>query len=190
MKKTALSYQLSTLSLVLALVLAPLGCTDSDYRKATRAAAGIATGLGALEDTNESLFKAQLLDKEEARTIAQGVIDATRVNDQLVGKLRTIKSIDAGNKQLVGLWVGEVITSIEALNQQGVLRVKNPDAKSKLSIIFAGIQSSVAIITQLMTENGIALPAPRVFAIAPLRSLPPIRIQLAAAFRFRIAGRV
>jgi hypothetical protein len=151
---------------VLALVLAPLGCTDTDYRKATRAAAGIATGLGAIQDANESLFKAQLLDKDEARAIAQGVADAVRVNDQFVGRLRTLKTIDASNKQLVGLWFSEVLTSLEALNEQGVLRVKNADAKAKLSVIFAGVQSSAAILTQLMAANGI-----RVYAVSSSRDL-------------------
>lgn len=164
--KTALSYRLLAISLVLALVLAPLGCTDTDYRKATRAAAGIATGLGAIQDANESLFKAQLLDKDEARAIAQGVADAVRVNDQFVGRLRTLKTIDASNKQLVGLWFSEVLTSLEALNQQGVLRVKNAEAKAKFAVIFAGVQSSAAILTQLMAANGI-----RVYAVSSSRDL-------------------
>jgi hypothetical protein len=146
--------------LIFVVLFAQLGCTDTDYRKATRAAAGIATGLGAVQDANESLYKAQLLDKDEARAIAQGVADAVRVNDQFVGRLRTLKTVDASNKQLVGLWFSEVLTSLEALNQQGVLRVKNADAKAKLSVIFAGVQSSAAILTQLMAANGI-----RVYAV-------------------------
>jgi hypothetical protein len=152
--------------LIFVVLFAQLGCTDTDYRKATRAAAGIATGLGAIQDANESLYKAHLLDKDEARAIAQGVADAVRVNDQFVGRLRTLKTIDASNKQLVGLWFSEVLTSLEALNQQGVLRVKNAEAKAKLSVIFAGVQSSAAILTQLMASNGI-----RVYAVSSSRNI-------------------
>lgn len=147
--------------LLISFSLVQLGCTDSDYRKATRAAAGIATGLGALQDANESLFTAQLLQKGEARAIAQGVQDAARVNGEFIKKLRTLKTIDASNKQLIGVWFSEVLTSIETLNDQGVLRVKNADAKAELAVIFAGVQSSVAILTQLMAANGIVLPQAR-----------------------------
>jgi hypothetical protein len=135
---------------VIALVMTTNACDQSEYHKAADAAAKIATGLGVIEQLNESLYKSQLLDQDEAIAVATATIEATRANDMFVGRMQGLKQIDASNKILIAGWFGDVAKAVGALNDEGVLHVKNKDARAKLSIALSTVQASVQIIQAVL----------------------------------------
>ena len=138
---------------VLGLTMLMAGCNDGDVRKAARAADSIASGLAAVQKANEAVFDAGLIDKEDAKAVSLLVKDATLANDVFVAKVRTLKEIDPSSKVALVRWFGELSASIEKLNQEGVLRVKNPEAKAKLSVAFAAVQAGLDIIGGLLQSS-------------------------------------
>lgn len=147
--------------LALVLVLAPLGCSDSDYRKAARAADQIASGLDAVQDLSAKLYTAyRLIDKEEARALQVGVIDATLVNDEFIAKLRALKRIDGANKQKLGAWFGEVLTSLEKLEDGGAFHVKNENARLQLRAAFRIVRAAIATFQVLSSKYDIPITRP------------------------------
>jgi hypothetical protein len=146
------------IALALCLMLT-VACSESDYHKAANASAKIASGLAAIEQINENSYHAGLLSKEESVAIAGYTIEATRANDVFVGRIKSLGSIDTSNRALVVGWFGDVAASIQLLNEQGVLHVKNPDTKAKLAIAVTAVQASVQIIQALLGMT--AQPSPR-----------------------------
>jgi hypothetical protein len=172
--KTTLRFRPSAISQVLIVaLLAPMlitlaGCKDSDYTSACKASDDIASGVSAVRDLSEQLYSTyHLIDKDEVRAIQLGAIDAAAANKEFRNKLRAVKKINGDTKTQIGAWVGEVLTSLEALEQSGTLHIKNESARSQLAIAFKTIRVAVATIQALAAANGIALPAPRVFAVSP-----------------------
>jgi len=140
----------------LALVLAAgilAGCDSSDYRKAVRANAGISESLSTLQQLNEDAFNAQLIGPEESIALAQGVNDAARANIEFRAQLVALKKLDYQNKaQLAGLLDG-VVASVDRLNNEGVLRIKNPESRARFAAIVAGIRTSLAVLQALLIQS-------------------------------------
>ncbi|ABF42402.1 hypothetical protein Acid345_3401 [Candidatus Koribacter versatilis Ellin345] len=132
----------------LTLILA--ACNESEYHKATRAAAGIASGLSAAEQETEDLANAKLITFEEAGAVLGEIDDATKVNDEYVSQLKAFTAINVSNRVVLMNWLAAMTGSIERLNSGGVLKIKNPDAKAKLAAIVGGIQASIAILEALV----------------------------------------
>jgi hypothetical protein len=139
----------TSLFLIAALAFGQLACSDSDYRKAARAGAGIASGLQTLQGINEDAYASKLLEGHEAILVAQLISDATRANDEFVKQLGGFKQLQPGDRAMLALWFGGLTRSLDALNQQGILRVKDPQARERLSLAFAAVQTSLAVLAQL-----------------------------------------
>jgi hypothetical protein len=160
--------QILIVALLAPMLLTLAGCKDSDYTAACKASDDIASGVSAVRDLSEQLYSTyHLIDKDEVRAIQLGAIDAAAANKQFRNKLRAVKTINGDTKTQIGAWVGEVLTSLEALEQNGTLHIKNESARSQLAIAFKTIRVAIATIQALAAANGIALPAPRVFAASP-----------------------
>jgi hypothetical protein len=169
------SQKILALSLVLVLVLAPLGCQDSDYTKAVKASDDIAAAVSAVRDIGERLYTDKhLIDKDEAAAIQVACIDTTKANGEFRVKLRALKTIGGDSKHQIGAWLGEVLTSLENLEAGGVFHVKNPDAQAQLAAGFQAARTAVAILQALAASNGIEItrPVPKVF-VATLGIVPP-----------------
>lgn len=150
MKLLKVSGPLAILLIVAALIVTLVACDDSDQHKAARAAAGIASGLKVVQAENEALYASGLVDKAEAVAIAQYVVDATRVNDQYIVQLRSLQAQKESNAAVyVGLAAG-VVKSLDALHGDGVLHVKNPEARARLDLAFAAMEGSIEVLKALM----------------------------------------
>jgi hypothetical protein len=126
------------------------GCDDSQYRKAVRATAAISSGLRSLQEANEIAFKGSEIDQDTARNIALGVADAVVANDAIVKELRSIKKLDAQSKAQVVAHIRELAVSIRGLNDSGVLHIKNPVTKAKVSGALDGVQAALSILEGLV----------------------------------------
>lgn len=126
------------------------GCDDSQYRKAVRATAGVSSGLKALQEANEIAFRAGEIDQDDARNISLSVADAAQANQAIVKELRSIKKLDAQSKAQVVAHVKELAASLQALNEAGVLHIKNPQTKAKVDAALAGVQAALQILEGLV----------------------------------------
>ncbi|MCU1308246.1 MAG: hypothetical protein JWN45_2941 [Acidobacteriaceae bacterium] len=156
----------ATVLLVLAAMI--VGCDSSDYHKAVRATSAISSVLNTLQDVNDDLFnKAHLLDKQEATTIAKFVNDGTYIDDALIANLTAAKTLNVSNRADIVKLAGQLLDSIEKLNSEGILRIKNPDAQSRLAVEFAAMHASIAILQSLVKTYSSAADAPE----SPLRAV-------------------
>ena len=135
--------------LSLSLIAGTIACEDSEYRKASRAGAGIASGLQVLQGVNEDAYDAKLIEPQETIVLAQYISEATRANDEFVKQLGAFRQLKPGDRAALAIWFGGITRSLDALNQHGILRVKNPQARERLSVAFAAVQASANILAQL-----------------------------------------
>jgi predicted small secreted protein len=77
---------------IAALALTLTACNEKDLSAASKAAAGISSGLAAVEGENELLYNSGRIDREESISIAQAVRAGTYANDAFVGCVRGIKA--------------------------------------------------------------------------------------------------
>lgn len=129
------------------------GCDDSQYRKAARAVAGISSGLKSIQDANEVAFHAGEIDQDSARAISLAVADASFANDKIVQELKAIKKLDPQSKAQIIAHVTAIGESLKQLNDQGVLHIKNPDAKAKFNAAVGGVEAALGILKQLLEAN-------------------------------------
>jgi hypothetical protein len=134
------------------LVLGLAGCDDSNYRKAVRATAGVASGLSGLQQSVEVAFDGGLVDPEEAKALALAIKDATLVNDQIIAQLRAVKSLDAGSAGSLVVYGKQLSASAEALYAQGILKVKNPQARQRFEATFLALKGSLQLLEVIVAE--------------------------------------
>jgi len=126
------------------------GCDDDDYRKAVRAAAGIATSLAETQAVNERLYAAALIDREEAIAIARMVKEATLANDHFVASLRRYDRLNKNSRADLVRLVADVARSVRQLNEQGVLRIKNADARLRFRAAVDGAVTALDILAAVI----------------------------------------
>jgi hypothetical protein len=126
------------------------GCDDSQYRRAVRASAGISSGVERLQDANELALKAGEIDPDAARAIALAGADIIAANRALRLELRSVKKLDTQSKAAIVAHIREIAASVQKLNEDGVLKVKNPDSQAKFAAILAGVDGSLAVLQSLM----------------------------------------
>jgi hypothetical protein len=78
------------------------------------------------------------------------VADATQVQDQYCTQLKALKKIDPSNRQMLIEWSGGLANSLDQLNDQGVLRIKNPQAKAKVSAALNVVRASAAALNAVI----------------------------------------
>jgi hypothetical protein len=126
------------------------GCNDSDIKKAAKAANDIAAALGGLETVSEQLYASKLISGDETIAVSNYIKSATLADDQFVAQVRALKKIDPNSKAQIVTLFASLAQSLDVLNQQGVLGVKNPDAKARLQVAFQTAQAAVDVISQML----------------------------------------
>ena len=132
--------------LLAGMVLSLAGCDRSAWRKVARASDGIAQGLEVVLNVTVEAEAHGTVTREEAIAILSHARAANLALEAFSRKAQALRKIDPKNRRLLIVWFGEAADSLNALNQEGVLAVKNPEAQAKLSIILAGIQSSAQVL--------------------------------------------
>lgn len=146
MKKFACLLVILSLAL---LVMA--GCKESDVRKASRAAAGISTGLTELQTQNESWYAAKKLTPGETIAISLAIDDATKANDEFVAHIRALQQVDGTSATTLVIYAQSVVASVERLNLT-VESVSDPGVQQKLQLVLTTIDASLSVLRTLLTE--------------------------------------
>lgn len=147
--------KLACILLAAACALSLNGCDDGDYRKAVRANAAISESLAEAQELNERAYNAkpQLIDAEESSAIAQGIQDATRANIEFRAQLNALKKLDPANKAQLAALLDGVVASVDRLEANGVLRIKNPDSRARFAVVVGGIRTSLAVLQALLIQS-------------------------------------
>lgn len=141
------------LVLVVLFSLTLVACEDSDFKKTAKATDTITASLGTAQNINEILYEEGKLTVSETRGIANLLHDSNTAVESFIAKARTLEELDKGNKVLMAQWFAELASELRRLNEEGILHIKNSDAKSRLSVVFASIEGVIQIVSPLFVEN-------------------------------------
>lgn len=128
-----------------------VSCKESDIHAGAKAAAGVAAGLGTVQQENELLYSSGKISAEESRTIAKAVEAGTYANDAFVQCVRNVKGTSAqSNAQVVACFQG--LTNSLSTVQAQALFVKNPESQAALKLAFQSVQTALAALQALMPK--------------------------------------
>ena len=158
--------RITTVSLILALALASLSfkCNSTGptgqpepLRNAASAADAVGKSIGEMITLKRDLANQHKITSAEELKLTQALFRINTADKVLVKRLKSMNSMpDAnGRAQLVSMF-GEVTSALNDLNNNGVLGIQNPDARSHLSVIINSINASIQIIQTFVQ----AAPAP------------------------------
>jgi hypothetical protein len=140
------------IAIVFSLITSQLACKDSQIQKAAKATDDMAVTISLAIDAKRALALTMppLISPEEEVTVTLAL---QKVN-AAVGAFRIqamgISKLDPNSKaKLLPLFQG-ISESITDLNNQGLLGIKNPEAKNKLTLILGGLAASLAIVQSVL----------------------------------------
>ena len=152
---------IATLFLCFTLVLAIAGCTKKPVTpgapaapkttldKLTVSAYEIANALDTGEKEFEALYTSNLpgvSDDSYAKTVATIFLSAEQCTNFYIGQLRTVSAVTTANQaQIVG-WSNALVTCGNTLINEGVVGIKNADARQKIQALLAPIPGAIKII--------------------------------------------
>lgn len=143
---------ISIFAALLLAVLGTTGCNKSKLEKAQKAAATISRVLTIAGTVIEQLGREQLLDDQEALKLSDAVNDLKRAVAEFNAAAARFQETPESTAELIQA-LSEVSRQVEALNRDGVLHVKNPEAKQKLSRVLAGISVSLEVIAAALESS-------------------------------------
>lgn len=158
-----------------ALIVVGAACDQSEYHKAADAAAKISSSLKAAVTETDSIYRAHLITREERDLVLVEIDHAQFVNDEYVRQLQSFKKIDASNHAVLVNWVADLSSSVDSLNTNGVLHIKNADSQQKLGIYVTAIRGSIQILATI-------------FGSAPPKTTTTVNPTQTAAFAFAYGG--
>lgn len=142
------------LPVLVLLLLTLVACKDDSIRKAARAADDMAVTIGLAIDTKRELAAAGLLPPEQELPLTLGI---QKVNTSVKAfhlQVKNTKELDPTSKDLLLRLFAEITAGVAELNHQGVLEIKNPEAKTKVSAVLAGFQVSFVVIQAVLEGDG------------------------------------
>lgn len=148
-------YQRRILPIVaLLLLLAPTtGCNDDQLKKAAKTAATIADLIQATADVRDALLSQGLIDNQEALALTKSLADLNLVNQEFNAQVLETKQsgvFDQEARIKLRVLLGNVIGSIDRLNQQGVLTLHNEEAQRRMSLAVRSIQVAVNLVWEVL----------------------------------------
>ncbi|MBI3654102.1 MAG: hypothetical protein HY231_23980 [Acidobacteria bacterium] len=138
---------------LLATSLSFTACSDSDLKKAAQASDDMARGISVALDLDAALIEQKLLSSGEALTVTSALLDLNRLVRQFNDTAQTYKSFDISARTALGKILADITTTLDKLNNQGVLKIKNPDAQLKFRSALAVMSSAVNVLAALLIRN-------------------------------------
>lgn len=137
--------------LVILLLLAGVACSDDALTRADKTANEMIQSLVAAVKVKRELVKGGLLTDQEGKDLTKLLVDVRNAVWQFYDKAGTYKAIDSTAKQDLSKLFVDVTDSLQKLNEQGVLHIKNPDAKKKFQDIFTALNAAAVVLQSLLT---------------------------------------
>ena len=141
----------SLIAIVLVFLISlQLACTGDQIKKSAQAAQDMSLALGLAIDAKRSLAEAKLIDPQEEIALTLGMAKVNLAIRAFNNQVSATKTLDPTSKaQLLTLFQG-IVSSVNDLNTQGVLGIKNPDSKAKITAVLAGITVALATVQAIL----------------------------------------
>jgi hypothetical protein len=131
---------------VLALILGLMACKDEAVRKAARASDDMAVTVGLAIDTKRSLAASGLLKPEEEIPLTLGLQKVNASIKAFHAQVKRTSVLDQTSKPQLALLFSNITSAVAELNEKGVLGIKDPEAKAKVTAVLAGFTTAFAVI--------------------------------------------
>lgn len=137
---------------LLAILSSGFACQSADVTRAAVAADNFVDAVGAFQDTEIVLYEQGFIDEAEHRTIQTLLVDVANAGPQANNAIRLAKS----EPELIEA-VNFAIEAVQALDEQGVMRIKNPDAKARLRIALMTAKGALGVISAMLPQKQASL---------------------------------
>lgn len=154
---------IATLFLCCALMLPIAGCTKKPVTpgapaattldKLSTSAYEIANALDSGEKEFEALYTSGLpgvSDDGYAKTVATMFLSAQSCAGSYIGQLKSLVAVDNSNRAQVTGWSSAFIACVNTLINNGVVGIKNADARQKIQNLLAPIPSAIKLIVDAL----------------------------------------
>ena len=134
--------------LIVSLIVLQIACKDTQIKQAARASDDMATTISLAIDAKRALATSNppLITPQEELALTLGLQKVNAAVRAFNEEVKRLSKVDPNSKgQLLALFA-DITKSISDLNAQGVLGIKNPDSKAKLTVILAGFNASITAI--------------------------------------------
>lgn len=124
-------------------------------RRAASAADAIAGSIKELRTAKNDLAGQNKISKDENVKLTTLLLRVNTADKALVSRLKSMNAMPdaAGKQQLVALF-NELTAAVDDANTNGVLGLKNEEARNKLTVTINAIRASLAIIAAVASNNG------------------------------------
>jgi hypothetical protein len=142
------------IALIYLVIAASIACKDDSIRKAARASDDMASTISLAIDVKRQLAMSTppLIDHDEEVRLTLGLQKVNAAVKAFNTEVKRLSKLDPASKgNLVALFAS-VTQSINELNGQGVLGIKNPDAKAKVQAVLAAFSTSIAVIQAVLGQ--------------------------------------
>jgi len=149
----------TALTLVLALTCLSFKCggggntnnPPDGKRKYAKAADDIAGAISSMIDAVKKLQQQGRITADEEKKLLQLLNTSNDANNALINNIKSTTTVDASNKSELLSLLSQVTSAVSDLNNSGVLKIGNADARQRLSKFISTINAALAILNQLNT---------------------------------------
>jgi hypothetical protein len=135
------------------------GCADTDPRcNYAKAADALAGGIEAMIDAKRDLAGKGRISADEERRLTDLLDAANNADIAFNNRLKTTTVLDPASRADLSNLLTEVTKAVDELNNNGVLRLGNADAKQKMSRLFGTVSRAVSILMKI--RAGMPTPTP------------------------------
>jgi hypothetical protein len=174
------------IAIVLCFALALAGCAHvkgspapGPYSGAVKAAAGITTGLTAVQQQNEILYTTivnangkRLLSRDESLAVANAVVTGFQANDAFISCLKGFKVVGATDAQIISDCFKNLASTLNSIQAGIIANVKDPAAHNALTLAFNSVIDAANIVGQILATQ-LLTPAPQVSEPVPSSNFVP-----------------
>jgi len=133
----------------------------TSLHKAASAADAIGSSLQTAQSINESALTSGIESTAERDAINSYLVSAAQANDAFVAAIQSAEQSGATTVPAAGVTAfSTLVAQANALNSEGVLKLKSTQAQADFKIVVAAIQTQLAVIQALIPSVGPATPVP------------------------------
>ena len=146
------SYRLLSSILIFSFALFLQGCKDQQIQTLAKTVRAVAEGNNQLQKDAEALHAVGSLTTDETRTIMEVVIKIAKADEEANQLIIPLSKLETVSKQQILMVMQPVITAVDNLIAQDVIKISNPDAKVKIQMILSSIRSSLDVVYLIVSK--------------------------------------
>lgn len=133
-------------------------CPDSQLHQAAQVANGIASSLNNAESLNESAYHQGIITAADSAAVSNYIKYSVQVNEQLIAQVRSVKKVDPQSAATILAAIDNLAASIDVLQNQGVLHIKDPNTQKQFGNYIAIIRAAIQSARQIIGSSSVTKP--------------------------------